>query len=389
MFTRHRACGLLLAATLSVLAQTYFPPPESKGTWRRCKDDAEIRNLARMDPEKLRLIGMQQAQIYGGPWQIVIVRKGYLAGEWFGVPAMPGTTFDAWSCTKSATGIAYGLLLDDSRHRRLPNDVQIDLDTQVMDFIPEAQPLSDQRKKQIRLRHLLTMTSGIKGEGHGLIGLGVAPGGGDFEIALGREPNRYGVSAATTFADPGVSFEYSDAAFAHLSLLFFHATGHEIADVMKERVFAPLGIENVSWDRQGGGGNIGPHTNAHSGLHIAARDFARVGYMLARGGTWNGKEIVPNWWIEVATKSSQEIHPSYGYTFWVNTNGELWPSAPRDTFAFRGYAATRCYVIPSLDLVVVRLGFTPPNWSEESLLPAVLDAVLDRSKNAGNAPAGR
>jgi hypothetical protein len=50
-----------------------------------CKDDAEVRNLAGMDPEKLRLIGMQQTQVYGGPWQIVIVRKGYMVGEWFGV----------------------------------------------------------------------------------------------------------------------------------------------------------------------------------------------------------------------------------------------------------------------------------------------------------------
>jgi CubicO group peptidase (beta-lactamase class C family) len=382
VLTRTLICVLLpLAAALPVPAQTYFPPPESKGTWRRCQDDAAVRNLAGMDPEKLRLIGMQQAQLYGGPWQIVVVRNGYLAGEWFGVPAMPGTTFDVWSCTKSATGIAYGFLLDDGRHGRLPHGVQVDLDTPAMDLIPEAQPLSDPRKKQIRLRHLLTMTSGIKGEDHGLLGLGVAPGGGDYEIAVGREPNRYGASAATMFADPGASFEYSDAAFAHLSLLFSHVMGREIADVMKERVFAPLGIENVSWDRQGGGGKIGPHTNAHSGLHIAARDFARVGYMMAHGGTWDGKEIVPKWWIDLATKSSQQVHPSYGFTFWVNTNGELWSSGPRDAFAFRGYAANRCYVVPSLDLVVVRLGFAPPNWGEESLLPAVLDAVLDRPKH--------
>jgi len=224
------------------------------------------------------------------------------------------------------------------------------------------------------------MTSGIKGESHGLVGLGVAAGGGDYEIAVGHEPNRYGISAARMFANPGTSFEYSDAAFAHLSLLFFHLTGREIADVMKEHVFAPLGVENFHWDRQGGGGKVGPHTNAHSGLHIAARDFARVGYMLAHGGNWEGKEIVPKWWIDLASKSSQQILPTYGYTFWVNTSGELWPRAPRDAFVFRGYAATRCYVIPSLDLVVVHLGFTPPNWGEESLLPDVLEAVLDRRK---------
>jgi hypothetical protein len=128
-------------------------------------------------------------------------------GEWFAVPAMPGPTFDAWSCTKSATGIAYGFVLDDSRHHRLPQRVKLDLDTPVMNLIPEAQPLTDERKQQIRLRHLLTMTSGIKGESHGLIGLGVTASGGDYSIAVGKEPNRYGISAARMFADPGTSFE--------------------------------------------------------------------------------------------------------------------------------------------------------------------------------------
>jgi hypothetical protein len=49
---------------------------EAKETWRMSKNDAEVRNLADMDAEKLRLIGMRQTEVYGGPWQIVIVRKG-------------------------------------------------------------------------------------------------------------------------------------------------------------------------------------------------------------------------------------------------------------------------------------------------------------------------
>jgi hypothetical protein len=63
----------------------------------------------------------------------------------------------------------------------------------------------------------------------------------------------------------------------------------------------------------------------------------------------------------------------------VNTPGTLWPSVPKDAFAFRGFTASRLYVVPSLDLVVARLGYAPPNWGEESLLPAVVAAVLDPS----------
>jgi hypothetical protein len=73
-------------------AQIYYPPPESAGGWRRCASDEEVRNKAGMNPDKLRVIGQEHVQVYGGPWVIAIVRKGYLVAEWFGVPAMPATT---------------------------------------------------------------------------------------------------------------------------------------------------------------------------------------------------------------------------------------------------------------------------------------------------------
>ena len=329
-----------------------------------------------MDPQKLNLVGRENTALYGGPWVLLVVRHGYIAGEWMGVPAMPQTTFDVWSCTKSATGIAYGLLLDDSRNHRLPNNAQIDLESQAYSYIPEGYPLTDAAKREIKLRHLLSMTSGIPGEDHGIEGIAVRPGGGEYEFALGREPDRFGDSAGRLYAPPGEAWDYSDAAFAHLSLIFFHVAGREIGDFMKTRVFQPIGIENWGWDLQGGGGNLGPHTNAHSGLRLSARYFARLGYLLLRGGAWDGKQIVPKWWIDLATKKSQDINPGYGYTFWVNTDGQLWPYVPKDAFAFMGYATNRCYVVPSLDLVVVRLGYGPqPIGPVEIPLTSMVAAV--------------
>ena len=369
--------GLTLGAGM-LLAQTYYPPSESAGGWRRCRNDDDVRNKAGMDPRRLHLIAQAQSQVYGGPWAIAIVRKGYLVGEWFGVPAMPATTFDVWSCTKSATGIAFGMLFEESRNHKLPGDVKIDLDSPAYDFIPEGHPLTDPRKAKILLKHLMSMTSGIPGESQGLLGVAVTPGNGEFELALGKEPSRFGSSAAIMTAEPGESWDYSDAGFAHLSLIFAKVTGKEISDYMQERVFRPTGIQNFGWDQQGGAGHIGPHTNAHSGLRLSARDFARLGYLMAHQGLWEEKQIVPQWWIELATKSSQDLNRSYGYTFWVNTNGAQWPSAPRDAFAFKGYASNRCYIVPSQDLIVVRLGYGPPNWPEDALLPAVLGAIVDR-----------
>jgi CubicO group peptidase (beta-lactamase class C family) len=358
-------------------AESYYPPSESAGGWRRCSNDEEVRELAGMDPQKLDQVGRVTEALYGGPWVLVVIRHGYLVREWFGVPAMPQTTYDVWSSTKSATGIAYGLLLDDSRNHRLPNHAQIDLDSKAYSFIPEGYPLTDPRKAEITIRQLLTMTSGIPGEGHGVVGLQVTPGGGEFEIALGRQRDRLGGSAARLYADPGEGWDYSDAAFSHLSLIFKRVTGQEIGDFMRDRVFRPIGIQNSSWDLEGGGGNIGPHTNAHSGLHLSGRDFARLGYLLLHDGNWQGKQIVPKSWLDLATKSSQSLNPSYGYTFWVNTDGKLWPGVPMDAFAFMGYATNRCYVVPSLDLVVVRLGYGPtPIGPVEIPLTSIVATIL-------------
>ncbi len=374
---RLRMLGVAVLSAGLMAAATYYPPPESEGGWRRCVNDEEIRKNAGMDAHAIQLIGQTQVALYGGPWQMVIVRNGYLVAEWWGVPAMRATTFDVWSATKSATGIAFGMMLDDSRNHKLPGDAQINLESRAYDYIPEGRPLSDPGKENILLKHLLSMTSGIPGEDHGLIGMAISPGGGEFDLGLGKEPNRFGNSAAMLTADPGRHWEYSDAGFSHLSLIFARVTGREIRDYMRERVFEPIGIQNFGWDLEGGAGHIGPHTNAHSGLRLSARDFARLGYLMAHGGQWEGKHIVPKWWVDLATRSSQEVNRKYGYTFWVNTDGSLWPSVPRDAFAFQGYGSNRCYVVPSLDLVVVRLGYAPPILPDGAILPGVAGAVLE------------
>ncbi len=356
---------------------TYYPPPESKGGWRYTQTPEEVRSLAGMDPDKLDLVRQRQGFLYGGDsWGIVIIRHGYLVREFYTFNVLVPTRFDIWSGTKSFTGTAWGLLLDDSRQGRLPNGLQVDLDTPAYAHIPEGHPLTDPRKERITVRHLLTMTSGIPGEREGVIGIPTATGDGPFEHALGRCPNRYGRWADKLTAEPGTRWDYSDPAFAHLSLAFFHIMGREMSDYLQERVFEPIGIEQLSWDVQGGSGSIGPHTNAHTGIHISARELARFGYLMLRKGVWEGRPLIPEWWIDLATKSSQDLNPNYGYTWWVNTQGTQWPGLPRDAFALMGYRPNRCYIIPSLDLVVARVASGPPTWDEPGMIGRIVDAIV-------------
>ncbi len=363
----------------------YYPPPESRGEWRFIEDSDQVRTLAGMDPDKLDRVLQSQAFHYGGDqWSIVIVRHGYLVREFhtFNIP-IP-TRFNIWSGTKSFTGTAWGLLLEASRQNKLANGRKVDLDSPAYPFIPDGYPLTDSRKEQITIRHLLTMTSGVAGHSSGCVGMPMGRGHGAFEHVLGRCPNRHGYWADKLAADPGTHWEYSDLGLQHLSLAFVNIMGVEMRDFMLERVFAPIGIEELSWNVLGGRGFIGPHTNGDSGIYISSRELARFGYLALHNGVWDEQQLIPAWWMELATKASQARNPNYGYTWWVNSEGTSWPNLPmmadlpRDAFALRGYNANNCYVIPSLDLVVARVGTGPVGWNEQGLIGAIVETIIPK-----------
>jgi CubicO group peptidase (beta-lactamase class C family) len=365
-------------------ALTYFPPPESRGGWRWLRDEREVREIGGMDPERLQFACEAHARFEASA-ALVIIRHGHLVAEWYENSAMATTRYDIWSCTKSFTGTAYGLLFDDSRHGRLPGGREVDLDSPAYDFIPEGHPLTDPRKARITFRHLLSMTSGIPGERHGIAAIPTETGVGPFEAALGRAQVRArrwpdGRRTDRLAAEPGTRWDYSDPAMAHLALAFAQITGREMHEVLQERVFDPVGIESLAWDLQGIGVDfIGPHTNAHTGIHLSARELARFGYLMLRDGAWVGGQLVPAWWQALATRTSQPHNPHYGFTWWVNTAGTLWPDLPTDAFAAMGYMSNRCYVVPSLDLVVARVGSGPGAWDEGGLIGGIVAAIADHS----------
>lgn len=356
---------------------SYYPPSEAQGGWRWLDTPEDVRKQAGMDAHKLEQLFELQTYLFGSAsWGIVIIRNGYLVREHYTFMGLFSSRFDVWSCTKSFTGTAWGMLLEDSHQDRLPGGKTVDLDSPAYAYIPEGHPLSDPRKKEITIGHLLSMTSGIPGEAMGIYGVTTATGNGQFEHALGRCPNRYGRWVDKLAAEPGTKWDYSDPAIAHLSLIFYHIAGQEMHEYMRKRVFQPIGIEQASWDVLGGSGSMGPHTTAHVGMHISARELARFGYLNLHQGVWNGEQIIPQWWIEMATRSSQKVNPDYGYTWWVNSNGTHWPGLPTDMFALEGHNINRCYVIPSLDLVAVRVGGGPTRWNEPDFISSVINAIL-------------
>ena len=348
---------------------TYFPPPEAAGGWRAAFSPKQAIGSAGVDLERLEpVVRRERAMCGADSWSLVVIRRGYLACEAHTSSVMGATRFDVWSCTKSFTSAAWGMLFGD--------DPTFSPQTPAYGLIPEGQPLTDPRKERATVGHLLSMTSGIPGRKRGAVGMGTPAGHGPFEHALGRSPNVNGVWADTLSGEPGLVWDYSDPAFAHLAPAFRQAAGVELAAYLHERLFAPIGIAQLSWDVQGGGGFLGPHTNAHTGIHVSARELARFGYLYLRRGRWGERQVVPEAWVDFSTRPSQSLNPSYGHGWWTNAPGHLWPRAPRDLFAAIGFRSNRCYVAPSLDLVVVRIGSGPSTWDDRDLIDGIVDALV-------------
>jgi CubicO group peptidase (beta-lactamase class C family) len=355
----------------------YYPPPESEGGWRWLRSKDDVREIGGMDPDKLQLAAESNALQMSTTSSLVVIRHGWIVAEFHELSALATTRYDIWSCVKSFTGTAYALLFGERP--------DITLETKAYDHIPEGHPLTDPRKADITLGHLLTMTSGIPGESIGIGAVPTATGVGPFEAALGyapcttrRWPNERW--ANTLHSEPGTRWDYSDPAFAHLGIAFTHIAGRQMRDVMQEKVFAPIGVEAATWDLQGVGTRFGPHTNAHTGIHISARELARFGYLMLHRGRWGDRQIVPDAWVARITAPSQELNPGYGYTWWTNANGTQWPALPRDAFACQGLHCNGCWAIPSLDLVVARTGYGPVSWPPGGMISSVVGAIVGEGR---------
>jgi CubicO group peptidase (beta-lactamase class C family) len=350
----------------------YFPPPESKGGWRTLlpeKGDpsadqkAAITRQAGVDWDKLKSAWDWNASVDGATG-LLVIRKGHIVGEWY-KDCDRDKTFNIYSSSKAYTSLAYGLLLADSEAGKLPGGKKLTLDTKVCnaDWLPEALPLPDPRKADITVRHLLNMAAGL-GEQNPPVE--AAP----FEWSLGHVE---GSPMVKLLNDPGEQFRYSNAGVAHLVLVFNRAAGRDLFPFLKERVFDPVGMEKISWTQIGGNGKLGPLSQGYSGILTTPREHARFCYLALHKGDWAGQPVAPASHYDFAWQPSK-AKPDYGAQWWVYPRHK---DSPQDLVQTAGAFNNHGFVVPSLDLVFVRLGDgkTFPKDFEDELVKKVLAAV--------------
>jgi CubicO group peptidase (beta-lactamase class C family) len=356
---------LLASTTLAQDAKdAYFPLPETQQGWRTLVEPnkepvaaqkARIRESAGLDWDRLN-DAWKYSTSFGGPSSVVIVRRGWIAGEWFTDQRLRGIA----SCTKSLTALSIAKLCELSAAGKFQKTIS--LDEPAWKYLPPSWSQEEPRRKAITIRHMLTMSSGLDpydGPYSDLEAYG--------DIILTRQVE----------AEPGKVWAYASAPVDLLSLVVEDVSGQLMGDFFNEHISRPIGAAPLEFPKFRGhsGGSGGPQ----GGVRVQPRDLARIGYMLMHEGRWRDDsgdkriftpqtvKTITQWAPQLESATSRPVqlgspgkeraHYYYGHLFWTNhTQESLGKAVPADAFYMSGWGKQICCVIPSLDMVIVRLG---------------------------------
>ncbi|MEP2735194.1 MAG: serine hydrolase [Erythrobacter sp.] len=294
---------------------------------------------------------------------MVVMAGGKVAAERYGEGYSAETPMISWSMAKTITAVMAGMLVADGRLR-----------------LDESPPVAlwqrpGDARGEITLRQLLQMRSGLRHTEAG------NPPYESAEVRMlfldGRDDMAKWAEEQPLEAEPGAMFEYSSNTTVILADIAARALteGNEnpderskaVRDYLQARLFGPLGMDSMVPEFDASGTMIGG-----SLMHGTARDWAKMGEFLRRGGKApDGRQLVPKAWVDkMLTPSPRAKH--YGFQIWLNREHRpdgsdephpLFPKrAPASTFSLIGHMGQYVISSPSQQLTVVRLGHS--NYEE-------------------------
>ncbi|MBC8876289.1 MAG: serine hydrolase [Planctomycetes bacterium] len=273
----------------------------------------------------------------------MLLRHGHVVAEGWWSPYHAEAPHSLYSLSKSFTSTAVGLAIAEGK---------LSLDDEVLKFFPEDAPgEASKNLKAMRVSDLLRMSTGHETEPPRPL----------------DQPWTKAFLAHPVPFKPGTHFRYNTSATYILSAIVQKVTGETVLDYLQPRLFQPLGIEHPMWETSPQGISTGGY-----GLSIRTEDIARFGQLYLQQGRWQGKQLVPEAWIEAATalQTSNGSNPNsdwdqgYGYQFWRCRHG-----AYRGDGAFGQY----CIVLPEQDAVIA---ITSGVKHMQSVLDLVWDKLL-------------
>nr|WP_286194602.1 serine hydrolase [Agrobacterium sp. Ap1] len=265
---------------------------------------------------------------------VVIVSHGKIVAETYGEGFSKDMPLLGWSMTKSVNAAIIGRLMKEGR---------LSLDEK--NLLPEWR---DDRRALIRVSDLMGMESGLAfNENYGTVA--------DVTRMLFLEPDMARFVESLPLEDEiGSRFTYSSGTSVLLSRIWMDRIGNrdEALAYPSRAIFAPLGMTSAIMETDAAGTFVGS-----SYMYATARDWARFGLFLARDGVWEGARLLPEGFVAQMHEANRSSGGRYSkMQTWLPKPGAGLPS---DAFVISGHDGQNVFVIPSLDLVIVRLGLTP------------------------------
>jgi CubicO group peptidase (beta-lactamase class C family) len=312
-------------------------------------------------------------------YALIVVHHGEIQTEWYASGWGPGALTQTQTMHKSLLALLIGIALE----RGLVHS----LDDPVSRYIAEWR---GEPRGRITIRQLLMMSSGLERHAFSL-----NPYSDQYRWLYADDT--LPIILRTPAADwaPGSMFDYNNINSELLGIVLQRSGGKRYAQLLSENIWKPMGGDRaLVWlDREGG--------NAHTSccLMATAMDWARLGELLLNQGEINGRRVVSSEWIAQMTETSP-VHPWYGMHLWLGYPAEPNPRSARpealgayvqtepflapDVYYFSGQGAQRVYVVPSRELVIVRLG---PATGLRPLKPGWDNAYLVNTMIRGMTPA--
>jgi len=244
----------------------------------------------------------------------------------------------SFSMAKSFASALVGIAIDEGYIKSV--------DEPITNYLPELLE-KDKRFRSITIRHLLTMTSGIKYEEGG--DLPWSEDADDTKTYYATDLRELALNCQIE-GEPGKYFEYNNYNPLLMGMILERATGMPVSHYMEEKLWKPAGMEaDASWSLDSKKDGF---EKMESGVNARARDFARFGMLFAKEGNVRGKQLISRGWVKESTRADTNTDPSldYQYFWWVNTTDG------KNHFSAQGNYGQYIYVAPEKDLVIVRLG---------------------------------
>jgi CubicO group peptidase (beta-lactamase class C family) len=292
-------------------------------------------------------------------YAVIAVYNGEIIAEKYGEGFDKNSKLLGWSMTKSIVNALIGILVRDGK-------------LSVNDYAPIAEWQKDDRKN-IRIENLLKATSGLRWNESYFNPIS------DFHTMFTYRDDKAKFEATRKLAyTPGEHFQYSSSSTNILSGITRKIVGDDdYTRFPYERLFYKIGMHSAILEPDASGTFIGS-----SYCYATARDWARFGLLYLNDGNGNGERILPEGWVEYSmTPSEAAPMGEYGAQWWLNVGEKgnpavrRYPTLPTDAFCAEGFEEQSVMVIPSKNLVVVRLGVSHHGFPFDKMVEDIIASL--------------